>query len=131
MSYKVLLVDDDKVILYLHKIMVERSSLPNNYRSFNNGKEILNFLNSEIHTATNYLVLLDLNMPVVDGWEVLDSCSKLNLSNVLFCIVSSSINKEDKQRAFHYEFVIDFIEKPLNQEKCNNLDRKMITQLKK
>ena len=63
------------------------------------------------------LILLDLNMPIMDGWEFLDEFSikyAAIFQTVKIAIVSSSVNPADFQKAKEYPFVIDFISKPIS-----------------
>ncbi|MGM1057300.1 MAG: response regulator [Bacteroidota bacterium] len=73
------------------------------------------FLNS----ANPISVLLDINMPVLDGWGVLDHLEKLNLAtikNIQLYIVSSSMDKSDVLKANQYGLVKKFFHKPLKKE---------------
>ena len=65
MNLKVLIVDDDKMIKLLHTVMVERSKLGSSPQAFSDGKAALDFLNVEYKESEHYLVLLDINMPVM------------------------------------------------------------------
>jgi CheY-like chemotaxis protein len=65
------------------------------------------------------VLLMDINMPVMDGWQFLDSLGKLeNPPLVHVVIVTSSIDTIDKRKATKYPQVIGFFEKPLTQENC-------------
>jgi signal transduction histidine kinase len=65
------------------------------------------------------LILLDINMPEIDGWEFLklfDQFDKKIKDQFRIFVVSSSKNSEDKERALSNEYVLDYIEKPLSKE---------------
>lgn len=131
MSYKVLLVDDDKMVLFLHKILVEGSKLPPQPYTFKNGKEVFSFLQEEANQQHQYFILLDLNMPEMNGWEFLSNLQGQEEINqrVFVCIVTSSINYEDRERAMQFPQVIEYVEKPLNYAICNSLNDKMFEKL--
>ncbi|ETZ20868.1 hypothetical protein N824_29715 [Pedobacter sp. V48] len=60
------------------------------------------------------VILLDLNMPVIDGWQFLDAFSQLELSrNVRIYLASSSIDVVDHTKARQYKTVSNFLIKPL------------------
>lgn len=124
----VIIVDDDNIILALSKKIIKNiiniEHLP--IESFENGIEFINFLSSldikENLNPQKILVFLDLNMPKMNGWDVLEFIKKHALENfITISILSSSINLEDKRRALKYDFVIEFLEKPLSKEKLASL----------
>lgn len=121
MNLNVLIVDDDKMITLLHKVMVVKNNISiNPPLLFGDGKMALDFLSSSYNPAEHYLILLDINMPVLNGWEFLDSIqSERFANNLLVIIVTSSVDSSDKQKARTYPQVIGFLEKPLRAESCD------------
>ena len=120
MNINVLIVDDDKMITLLHKVMVVKTKICTTPPLlFSDGKMALEFLLSEYNPEERYLVLLDINMPVLNGWEFLDSIQPERFANNLFVIiVTSSVDSSDKLKAKTYPQVIGFLEKPLRSESC-------------
>jgi PAS domain S-box-containing protein len=124
----VIVVDDDNIITTLSKKLLNKIINIDNLsiQSFENGFDFTNFLssvnsNENLH-QNKILVFLDLNMPKMNGWDVLEFIKKHALENfVTISILSSSINLEDKRRALKYDFVIEFLEKPLSKEKLESL----------
>lgn len=116
----ILLIDDDFTTNYLHKKNISKSEIDSPIEVANNGKEGIDKLLAlnEIIKDKNALVLifLDLNMPVMDGWDFLEIFNeiqpKLNFTTNLF-IVSSSINPDDADRAKKDCHVLDYLSKPL------------------
>lgn len=111
-NYKVLVVDDDPVVQFLHRQLVLKAGISSEVWVFNNGKEAIQYLLSEAKADCPHLVLLDINMPVMDGWEMLDIL-KLTQTPVDVIVVSSSINKEDREKALTYKMVSAYLSKPL------------------
>ena len=71
-------------------------------------------------------ILLDINMPIMNGWEFLDEFKRLNIDPLGKCkiyIISSSVFSNDINKARSYPLVKDFISKPLNVEKIVELFR--------
>ena len=80
---------------------------------------LIRFKRSEINWSLDY-ILLDLNMPHLDGWEFLDEIYRLKID--LWCqsavyIVSSSVGLENLERSKMYPIVKGFITKPLSRPK--------------
>jgi len=85
-----------------------------------------NFLinNTENSFKKPDLILLDLNMPVMDGWEFLEIYQQkyaLLFPTTKILILSSTVNPKDKQRADQYLFIIGFENKPLSYNTVNGL----------
>lgn len=121
MPPKVLIVDDDRIILFLHQIIIKDSGLSNSPFSFENGLDALNYLKDEVKDQ-NTIIFLDLNMPVMDGWELLDALNEPKyLDHISVVLVTSSIDPKDREKAKKYPMVKKFIEKPMSIEKCKSV----------
>lgn len=124
MSLRLVIVDDDKVVIFLHNLVVKKGSLSMDPLAFTGGKEALDYLHNHHQEDITYLILLDINMPEMSGWEFLDIIQDMPYANAVSVImVTSSIDAKDKERAKAYKQVIDFIEKPLNIDTCNRIKR--------
>jgi CheY-like chemotaxis protein len=66
------------------------------------------------------LILLDLNMPGMNGWEFLDHFQKMGKEITVY-ILTSSIDSADYKKAENYKLVKKYIEKPLNSQKISAL----------
>ena len=112
------IIDDDKIFTFVLKKFLEKNKNFNQIIDFKNGEEVLLML-----TSRNYipdLILLDINMPVIDGWQFLEALEKLpNKERFKIFIMSSSIDKIDIEKSKTFSTVIDFISKPINNEKLN------------
>jgi CheY-like chemotaxis protein len=89
---------------------------------FDEGKQLLSYLTefNQDHSNLPDLIFLDLNMPGLDGWAVLDAFAQIQKSfakKILVYIVTVSIRDVDRERAMGYDFVMDFISKPLYKER--------------
>lgn len=111
-----LVIDDDEVVTFLHETLLKLAGGLNEIHAFNNGREALRFL--EQHKGEDdcrYMVLLDINMPVMDGWDFLEAANGFLLKQcVSLYILSSSIDRNDISKAKGYGVVDGFLHKPLN-----------------
>ncbi len=122
---KILFVDDDPITQMLCKMVIKKNSFSNEIDIAKNGEEALEYFktfkqNSETELKiTPQLILLDLNMPVMGGWEFLDSFSTLEYSeynHIKVIILSSTIDPADIEKSKKYSMVIDFLSKPISKE---------------
>lgn len=116
----VLLVDDDNIVNFINTKMLQHSGIASEIHTALNGEQALDLLNN-YYTGTSSLpdvILLDLNMPVMDGFSFLDAFKRITLprkENVSIIIVSSSSNPKDKDKAKEMG-VTHFLTKPLSEE---------------
>jgi len=122
MNPEVLIVDDDRIFVAIQQRMVVMSGLHDNPLVFTNGKDALDFLETSVNEDSFFLVLLDINMPIMNGWEFLDTISAtFSIDRVRVVVVSSSINVADKEKANQYRHVISYLEKPIKPENLTAL----------
>lgn len=112
------LVDDEAVFHWIVGEYLRKMGIEQDLLSFYNGEEIFEYL-SEGKESLPDILLLDLNMPVCNGWKFLEKYEELketNGSNMKIYIVSSSIDPKDKQRAESFSSIKDFISKPITDD---------------
>ncbi len=130
MINKVLCIDDDSISLTISKLLLKRTGFADQVFTAIDGSDALVFF--ETHFAENVnpqetapnLILLDINMPVMNGWEFLDAyiakyAEKLPDTKVV--ILSSTIDPEDLLHAKEYALVARFVSKPLSVENLTEL----------
>ena len=111
---KVLLVDDDEAFNFLNRIVFTDNNVYCRMDEVMDGKAALDYLqNSE---ECPEVILLDINMPVMDGFEFLEQFEKYSkcssISKVF--ILTSSHREEDKQKSLANKYVKGYFDKPLN-----------------
>ncbi|AFL85134.1 CheY-like receiver domain-containing protein [Belliella baltica DSM 15883] len=125
MRYEVIIVDDEDIIIKLVRHLIIKSDLHQDPKGFLSGQDALEHLSLLNETALPQIILLDINMPDLDGWDFLDFLMKSDLKkNIYVVIITSSINKSDKIKAETYDIVAGHIEKPVsmkNMEEIKNL----------
>lgn len=122
MSFETLIVDDDALIIFIHKKLVARNGFPSEPKTFLNGLTALEDLLNQPTSDTQYLVLLDINMPVMTGWEFLDRIQNQPIAErVKVAMVTSSVDRSDKVKAETYPQVVSFLEKPVSNDMLQTL----------
>ena len=116
----VCIIDDDHVYINLVSKIIQLKNLSDNVIVFNNGREALDYflttIESSVDSEVPKIILLDLNMPIMDGWQFLEEFEKIQTKipkNINLYVVSSSINKSDIERARSKDVVLDYLTKPL------------------
>jgi CheY-like chemotaxis protein len=118
------IVDDDPIFVFGAKRVMELSNFCKSFMVFNNGKDALDSLSPLVVSGENVpdVILLDLNMPIMDGWQFLDEFIKIKTNKkILIYIVSSSIDPADTEKAKKYESVSNFIVKPITVDNLKNI----------
>ena len=128
-SVSVLLVDDDEINNFISIKLIKKALLNTEIMACLNGKFAIDQLVEIQRKAPDKLpdyILLDINMPIMNGWEFLDEYKRLNIDpagkSKIF-IISSSVFSNDINKARSYPLVKDFISKPLNVDKIIELFR--------
>lgn len=115
------IIDDDPIFIFGAKKIMELGNICNSFMVFHNGDEAINSLKPIIRSNQQLpdVILLDLNMPIMDGWQFLDEFVKISCPKpVTIYIVTSSIDPADVERAKSYSSVNNYLVKPITS---NNL----------
>ncbi len=114
------IIDDDSIFVFVLKKLLEKNENFVQVRDFKNGEDVLDILQN--NTEFPDIILLDINMPVVDGWQFLQKLEELpNKENLRVFVMSSSIDVADVEKSKEFTTVKNYISKPINQEKLNDL----------
>jgi CheY-like chemotaxis protein len=124
---KFLLVDDNELTNLFHKKIIERSGYAGDIHVSLNGMEAINYLQGNGENKQLLppdLIFLDLNMPVMDGWEFIEKYENLppeKRAKSVVLIVTTSPHPEDKIRAARHNLITKYYTKPLSQEMINEI----------
>jgi CheY-like chemotaxis protein len=131
----ILCVDDDPITLMLCKKVIGKTLFANEIITAQNGEKALHYFDAIKNSAADnvphkkpQLIFLDLNMPVMGGWEFLECFSGPEYSNfneTKVVILSSTIDPEDLEKAKKYPMVIDFLSKPITTSMLDQLTAKV------
>jgi len=126
----ILLVDDNESTIFLHELIIKEAKIDTSILVAKNGAVALKILtNQDNHSSENKhthpgIILLDINMPKMNGWEFLDEFKKLpkkQKDKIIILMVTSSINDDDRKLAESISDITDFTCKPLEVSYLQNI----------
>ncbi|MBN8571177.1 MAG: response regulator [Ignavibacteria bacterium] len=126
----ILLIDDDAICNAINKIVLNKKfaiekGCDIEIKAYIEPQKGLKYLEEvlQIKSYEKIIILLDINMPVMTGWEFLEEFSKIrnNYNDVVIFILTSSVNQSDVEKASDDQNVTGFITKPLASENAEKL----------
>lgn len=121
----ILLIDDDIPTNFIHRKVIEKSSIPAHVQVATSAKEGLEFLTyagkyADTDTIPRPgIIFLDINMPGMNGWDFMDVYRGLDddqKSRMVVIMLTTSLNPDDRERALRDEDIVTFMHKPLRPE---------------
>ncbi|WP_428224792.1 response regulator [Flavobacterium sp.] len=125
---KTYIIDDDNIFTFVLKKLLDKHQGFGSVVDFKDGNEALNLLFAK-NAELPCIILLDLNMPLLDGWQFLDELQASEVWEQLnVFILTSSIDYHDIEKSKQYSVVKDFISKPIDHSKLDViLEKSVIT----
>ncbi len=122
------IIDDDEIYLFSVKKVLEMNKLSDKVLEFRNGQEAIDFF-STCYDPENLpdVILLDINMPIMNGWEFIEAFKKLKPNfpkDILLYVVSSSVDRTDVDKAKSFSNVHDYLIKPMTASQLKNIYQK-------
>lgn len=125
-----MLVDDDDATNFVNQIIIRKSKVTENVKIARNGKEAIQIIRNDDcddekeSSLKPYLILLDINMPVMDGWQFLEAYDALPerlKGHFIIVMLTSSFNPDDESKSKTYDSICGFRNKPLSVEILNEI----------
>ncbi len=122
----VLLVDDDEAVNFINKMVLKRVDCAEEIEIAENGMEAIQYLEKRLDEGVPQpeLILLDINMPLLNGWEFLEKYRQIKermQREATIVMLTTSSNPDDRMRAESIGEVKGFISKPLTVEKMEKI----------
>lgn len=133
MINKALVINDDIISLMIACKMISKAEFAKETITAHDGQEALSYIDDCLLKSSNTpaeipeFIFLDLNMPVMNGWDFLNIFSEKYaglLPNIKVAIISSYISEEELVRLRQYGIVIDYIPAPMNLGKLSEVKEK-------
>ena len=128
MDFKInlLVIDDDDINIFIIKKIVEKTGFAVNMVAKTNGQLAIDYLEEIAGDPEQFphLILVDINMPVLNGWEFIEAYENMNINKAVdMYMLSSSVYENDIEKAKTYNVVKGFISKPLSIDRLIELFR--------
>lgn len=116
----ILLVDDDYVVNFLNTTIIKHTNRVEEIQSVTSGSDALEKLYEfQLDNRWPAIIFIDINMPGINGWELIDQFKEqfpMLKNKSIICLLSSSLDPRDKEKAGLSEWVDYYVSKPLTTE---------------
>ena len=130
MKKKFILIDDDPIFIFLNKKVLETTTCMDSVLDFTSGIDALEHIKKELDNIDKVVILLDIRMPIMDGFSFIDELKKTvgpAIDKFIIYLLSSSIYQADIDKAKEYPEVRDFLNKPLNTDKMESVCKELMS----
>ncbi|WKN40936.1 response regulator [Tunicatimonas pelagia] len=111
---RVFIIDDNQIDLLISRKLLLKNSADTDVKEYSQAQAALSDITANPEDVPN-IILLDLNMPTMDGWGFLDGLKKAGVqSGFKVYVLTSSLDDRDRTRAQNYQVVEGYLTKPLN-----------------
>jgi len=119
-----MLIDDDEAVNFLNQVIIEDMDCCEEVIVKDSAEDAIDYLKDE-GTQNPDIILLDINMPRMNGWEFLEHYSNSVVDTVPVCMLTTSVNPKEKESIENFPNVIGFETKPLNEQTIERILEKL------
>lgn len=124
--FNICVVDDDDIYQFTTTKTLESLDIEKSIDVFSDGEEALDFILNNINEVDKLpdVILLDINMPIMDGFQFMDEYDKIKsklAKNITIFMVSSSVDPVDMDRAKNINAISDYLLKPIKSDDLKEL----------
>jgi CheY-like chemotaxis protein len=110
------IINDDDVYAFIVKKSIKKLSICNHVTTFINGEDAINSFKNNLNNLPD-IILLDINMPVMDGWEFINEFEALNIEKkIAIYIISAHISEQDNLKANNNILITGVLEDPTDTD---------------
>jgi CheY-like chemotaxis protein len=116
LSFNYIIIDDSKIDIFIASKMIETAFPGAVIRSYLNASDALEVVQSEGAQSKQTVILIDISMPIMDGFDFMDEFEKLPdevKDTYIACFLTSSINESDIAKAKTFKSIRLYLNKPL------------------
>ena len=127
-----MLVDDDEATNFINEMVIKKADCAEQVHIAENGQQALDFLQESVGGSYPHpeLIFLDINMPMVNGWEFLEQYKKLDAlqkGDIIIVMLTTSFNPYDQTKAEGMKEITGFRNKPLTKDVLNEILQEYFT----
>jgi len=118
---RIFIIDDNQIDLLISRKLLLKNKADLEVQEYVQAQQALADITGQSSNNPD-VILLDLNMPEMDGWEFLEALKAAQVqSNVKVYVLTSSLDDRDRTKAKNYEVVAGYLTKPLNDVAIQNI----------
>jgi CheY-like chemotaxis protein len=129
MTPQIIIIDDDPISSKIAEISILRNKPDVKVKVFNNPVEALENITANytlLSKEFSTLLLIDINMPEMSGWEFIESLNRsipMVETNFKGIILSSSVDPADIEKSKEYPRIVHYLTKPFTLDMANSIDQ--------
>lgn len=120
----IMLIDDDEAVNFLNQMIIEGMDCCEEVIVKDSAEDAIDYLKDK-ETQKPDIILLDINMPRMNGWEFLEEYNNSSMDVVPVCMLTTSVNPIEKDNIDNFDNVIGFETKPLNEQTMERILEKL------
>lgn len=106
------MIDDNELDLLISRKLISKQDASLEFTEYSSASDAIKFLEEQPEAEFD-IILLDLNMPEMNGWDFLDIYQQLQRPKSDVYILTSSLDTRDKLKSREYDVVKGYFDKPL------------------